>query len=190
MTSAQLYFVSRASSRYDAAAPARARRSDLPEAPRGDVADNAAGGDQSCLGRRARRQPAVRQVVLGQLQQERVELLAFLVRQRHEEVVLDAGRELAQLVQHLAAGRRHLDDLPSPVSLVALPAHEARFLELVEQPDELALVVAERVGDRARRLARTLVENGEDRVVVRVEAGVVERAEALLLSRHPEPLEQ
>src|SRR3954468_6998130 len=35
------------------------------------------------------RQPAVRQVVLGQLQQERVELLAFRVGQRREEIVLD-----------------------------------------------------------------------------------------------------
>ena len=47
---------------------------------------------------------------------------------------------------------------------------EPRVLELVEQPDELALVVAERVGDRALRLARALVEHGEDRVVVRVQA--------------------
>src|SRR6476469_4510052 len=77
---------------------------------------------KALLSRRPGRQAAVRQVVLGELQQERVELLAFLVAQRGEEVVLDTGRQLAQLVQHLAARRRHLDDLATPVGLVALPA--------------------------------------------------------------------
>src|SRR4051794_22358230 len=140
--------------------------------------------------RRVRRHAAVRQVVLGELQQKRVELLALLVGQRREEVVLDTGRKLAQLVEHLPPRGRHLDDLATTVGLVALPAHEAGFLELVEQAHELALVVAECVSDRALRLPRALVQHGEDRVMVRVEAGVVERTEAPLLGGHPEPLEQ
>src|SRR5512133_2504011 len=119
-----------------------------------------------------------------------MELLAFAVTQRGKKVGLDTGRELAQLVQRLAPGGRHLDDLATPVGLIALPADEARILELVEQADELALVPAERVGDRALRLAGALVEHRKDRVVVRMEAGVVERAVALLLGGHPEPLEQ
>ena len=47
-----------------------------------------------------------------------------------------------------------------PVVRVAPALDEALLLELVEQPDELAAVVAERVGDRALRLVRALVEDG------------------------------
>ena len=53
---------------------------------------------------------------------------------------------------------RELDDVAAAVVRVAAPLDEALLLELVEQADELAAVVAERVGDRALRLARALVE--------------------------------
>ena len=60
--------------------------------------------------------------------------------------------------QRLLAGRRQTHDLASPVAWIAPPLHEAPVLELVEQADELAAVVAERIGDLPLRLARALVE--------------------------------
>ena len=50
--------------------------------------------------------------------------------------------------------------MAAAVVRVAAALDEALLLELVEEPDELAAVVAERVGDRALRLARALVEAG------------------------------
>ena len=63
-------------------------------------------------------------------------------------------------------------------------------LELVEQADELTAVVAERVGDRALRLARPFVEHGQDRVVVRMKAELLVGRERPFLGGHPEALEQ
>ena len=59
------------------------------------------------------------------------------------------------------------DEVAAAVARVAAALDEALLLELVEQADELAPVVAERVGDRALRLARALVEREQDGVVVR-----------------------
>ena len=53
---------------------------------------------------------------------------------------------------------RDADEVAAAVAGVAAPLDQALLLELVEQADELAAVVAERVGDRALRLARALVE--------------------------------
>ena len=39
--------------------------------------------------------------------------------------------------------------MPTAVVRVALPLHQPLLLELVQEPDQLAAVVAERVGDRA-----------------------------------------
>ena len=65
--------------------------------------------------------------------------------------------------------------MPAAVVRVAAALDEALLLELVEEADELAAVVAERVGDRALRLVRALVEREQDRVVVRVEPGSARR---------------
>ena len=52
--------------------------------------------------------------------------------------------------------------MPPAVLRVALALDEASLLELVEQPDELPAVVAERVGDRALRLVRPSSSSDED----------------------------
>ena len=80
--------------------------------------------------------------------------------------------------------------MAAAVGRVAAALDEARLLELVEEADELPPVVAERVGDRALRLARALVEDGEDRVVVRVQPRLLVGAQRPLLGRHAEALEQ
>jgi hypothetical protein len=67
---------------------------------------------------------------------------------------------------------------------------ELALLELVQQADELAAVVAERVRDRALRLARPLVEDGEDGVVVGMETGLLVRRHGLILELEAEPLHQ
>ena len=71
--------------------------------------------------------------------------------------------------------------MAAAVVRVALALDEALLLELVEQADELAAVVAERVGDRALRLARALVEREQHGVVVRAEARLLVGVHRLLL---------
>ena len=82
------------------------------------------------------------------------------------------------------------DDVPAAVVRVAAALDEPLLLELVEQPDELPAVVAERVGDRALRLARALVEHEQDRVVVRVQPRLLVGGHRLLLRAEAEALEQ
>jgi len=47
------------------------------------------------------------------------------------------------------------DEVPAAVFRIATALDEPLLLELVEQPHELAAVVAQRVGDRALRLGRS-----------------------------------
>src|SRR5262245_39038684 len=89
---------------------------------------------------------AMRQVHLRELEQRRVELLALVVAQRREELVLELRGELAQPTERGLALRREAYDVAAAVGRVAAPLHETALLELVEEPDQLALVVAERVG--------------------------------------------
>ena len=111
--------------------------------------------------------------------QERVQLGALLVVEVGEELRLEPLGERAELrVRALALGRDAHGVAPAVVR-VAAALDEPLLLELVEQPDELAPVVAERVGDRALRLGRALVEQGEDGVVVRVQPGCLVRLERL-----------
>ena len=81
-------------------------------------------------------------------------------------------------------------EVPAAVVRVALPLDEPLLLELVEQADQLAAVVAERVGDRALVLARALVEHEQHSEVVRVQARLLVRGHPALLGGEPEPLEQ
>ena len=64
------------------------------------------------------------------------------------------------------------------------------LLELVEEADEVAAVVAERVGDLALRLARALVEQREHRVVLRRRARSARTRHRRVLDHEAEPLEQ
>ena len=80
--------------------------------------------------------------------------------------------------------------MAAPVDRVAPAFDESPLLEVVQKADELAAVVAERVGDPALRLARALVEEREHRVVLGRHPGLLERLEMTLLDHEAEPLEQ
>src|SRR5207247_9450660 len=73
---------------------------------------------------------------------------------------------------------------------VAAQLAQAALLELVEQSDQLAAVVAERVGDRSLRLVRSLAKGNQDGVVVWVESDLLVGGHRPLLRREAEPLEQ
>src|SRR5579872_1431178 len=105
--------------------------------------------------------------MLRELPQERVQLAPLLGIEPGEELVLEPARDRTQLLELLLARRLQADEVPATVGGVALPLDQPLLLELVEQPDEPAAVVAERVGDRRLGLAGALVEGGEDAVVVR-----------------------
>ena len=88
------------------------------------------------------------------------------------------------------AVRGELDEVSAPVAGVALALDQAALLELVEQPDELAAVVAERVGDRALGRVRAFGQRDQDAEVVRVEARLLEGVHRLALGGEAEALEQ
>ena len=119
-----------------------------------------------------------------------MQLLPFALVERRQELLLESTRELAQTLELRPSLGRQLDDVPAPVVRVAATDHQAARLELVEEPDELAAVVAERVGDRSLRLSRAFVEGEEDRVVVGVKAGLLVGVERPVLGDEAEPLEQ
>src|SRR5438874_350528 len=129
-------------------------------------------------------------MLLGEAEKKGEQLAPFALVEGGEELVFEALREAAEPTERLSSGRRDLDDLPAAIGGVATPFDQTGLLELVEQADQLALVVAESVGDRALRLTRPLVEDGQDRVVVRMQAVFLVRVEGLLLGDHPEPFEQ
>ena len=60
--------------------------------------------------------------------------------------------------------------MPAAVVGIATALDQPLLLELIEQAHKLAAVVAQRVGDRALRLGRPLVEHEQDRVVIRMES--------------------
>ena len=78
-----------------------------------------------------------------------MELCSLFVAQGGEELVFELAGEAAEAFERLASLGCHSDELASSVSGVAPALDEAGVLEFVEEPDELALVVAERVGDCA-----------------------------------------
>jgi len=117
-------------------------------------------------------------------------VLALVERERGEELAVELLRQRAHLRQHLPSLRRHDDDLATAVLRIAAALDEACFLELVEQADELPAVVAERIGDRALGLALALGERREDRVVLRVDAGVGVGLVRLFLRLHAEALQE
>jgi hypothetical protein len=97
----------------------------------------------------------------------------LLLVERSEEVIVQLPGEHAKAPECL---------LPFRVSRtsadggrwVAPALDEPALLELVQQSDQLAAVVAERVGDRALRLCVSPREHEQDRVVVRVQAGLLQ----------------
>src|SRR5205823_3364788 len=122
--------------------------------------------------------------------QERVELGALALVERSEEIVFEPARKGSQLRERALAVGGELDDVPATVVRVAAALDEAAVLELVQQADELAAVVSERVRDCALRLARPFVEDGEDAVVVGAEPRLLVRPQRRLLEREPEAAPQ
>jgi hypothetical protein len=78
----------------------------------------------------------------------------------------------------------------APVVRIALPLDQASLFELVEEPDESAPVVAERIGDRGLRFGHALVEQHEDRVVIGAEARLLVLVHRALLRGEAQPLQQ
>jgi EmrB/QacA subfamily drug resistance transporter len=126
----------------------------------------------------------------GQVEQECVQRLSLLGVERSEELVLEAARKRAEPAERALAVGGEPDEVAPPVLGIAPPLDELLLLELVEKADERSAVVAERVGDRSLCLRRTLVEQGEDRVVIRAQAGLLVFVERTLLRGEAEPLEQ
>ena len=125
----------------------RAHRSSLPDFSQVAVV---AGTTAARMNPGCRASAAAAGVVLGgELREELVQRPAFLGGEGREELPLDALRDRAQLVEAALAVGRQPDEVAAAVVLVALTLGEAALLELVEDPDELAAVVAERVGDLA-----------------------------------------
>src|SRR5512133_2859828 len=119
-----------------------------------------------------------------------MELVPLRVAEWLEELVLEVARERAQPPQRALPLCRELHEMAAAVIRVALPLDQAALLELVEQADELAAVVAEGVGDRALRLVRPLVERDQDPVVVRVEAFLLVCLHPTLFRGEAQSLEQ
>ncbi len=103
----------------------------------------------------------------GEHEQECVQLLALLGVERSEELVLQAPRQRAELPERPLAVGGDADELPAAVVGVTLALDELLLLEFVEQADERAAVVAERVGDLRLCLGSAPFQQREDRVMVR-----------------------
>src|SRR2546429_740404 len=111
---------------------------------------------------------AARFVCFGETKQEYVQARAFPVIEGSEELLLDLLRKGTELLQRPFPVRCETDEVPAAVLGIATALDEPLLLELVEQADELAAVVAQRVGDRSLRLGRPLIEHEQDRVVIRM----------------------
>ena len=80
--------------------------------------------------------------------------------------------------------------MTAAVGGVALALDQAVLLELVEQPDEVATVVTERVRDVPLGLRRAFLQHREYRVMLGIEPGRLEGTVRAILDREAQPLEQ
>src|SRR4051794_23520437 len=119
-----------------------------------------------------------------------MQLLALRGVERSKELVLQPRGERAQPRECALAVARQADEVSAPVVGIALALEEALLLELVEQADERAAVVAERVGDRRLGLGHALVEQRENCVVIRAQTRLLVLVEGVLLGAEAKPLEQ
>ena len=110
--------------------------------------------------------------------------------ERCQELSLDALDDLAEGCELLATRRGQADDVAAAVARIAATLDQSMLLERVEQPDKLAPVELKGVGDRRLRVARALVEQRQDGVVVRAEPRLLELLERTGLDRHAQTREQ
>src|SRR5436190_649388 len=100
------------------------------------------------------------------------------------------GSRCGPLGELFLAGWLQADEVSPPVGRVAPTLDQPVGLELVQQPDEPAAVVAERVGDGGLRLAGALVEDREHRMVIRALARGLEGLDGAGLEGVAQALEQ
>jgi hypothetical protein len=129
-------------------------------------------------------------VVGGEPREHCVEAGTIGAVERCEELALDARGDRAELGELLASGGRQADDMAAPVVRIGAALDQLVLLERVEEADELAPVELQRIGDRRLRIARALVEQRQDGVVVRAEAGLLELLERAHLDRDAQAGEQ
>ena len=110
--------------------------------------------------------------------------------ERRQELAFDALDDLAEGGELFPPGGSQADDVAAAVAGIATALDQSMFLERVEQPDQLAAVELQGVGDRRLRVAGALLEQREDRVVVRAEPGLLELLERPGLDRHAQSREQ
>ena len=129
-------------------------------------------------------------MLLREAKHECVELGSFVLVERGEELVIELAGERTEFGERALAGGGQPDDVSSPVGGVAASLDETAILELVEQPHELAAVIAESICDRPLCLARPLVQNGEHCMVVGMQAAAFVSLHRLVFGGEAEPLEQ
>ena len=103
-----------------------------------------------------------------------MEGLTALGVERSQQLVSQAVGDRAQANENAPALGRQADDVPAPVARVPLALDEAALLEGVQDPDKLAAVELERVGDRGLSLPGLFTEEGENAVVVEAEPGLLD----------------
>lgn len=100
--------------------------------------------------------------------------LAALCVERGEQLVSQPFDDRTEPNEDTTALGRQADDVPASIAWVALALHEAALLERVQDPDQLAAVELEGVGDRGLRLPGLFAEEGEHAVVVEAEPGLLD----------------
>jgi len=108
-------------------------------------------------------------VVCAELEQEHVQRPALLGVERGEELLLDLLRDCSQLSEGCLPDRCEADEMTATVAGITAALDEVLLLELVEQPDKVASVVTEGVGDRGLGLARPFLQERQHRVVLGIQ---------------------
>src|SRR5207302_5785180 len=116
--------------------------------------------------------------------------LAALGVERGQQLLLQARDDRAQANQLASSLGRETDHVPAPVVRVPLALDQSTLLERVEDPDQLAAVELERVGDRRLRLSRLFAEEGKDAVVVEAESCLPDFCDCLAFERVAKSREQ
>ena len=86
-------------------------------------------------------------------------MLRALLAEWREEVVLGLTRKRTQPPERSLPLRSEADEVPTSVIGISSALDQPPLLELVEQSDQLATVVAQGIGDRTLCLERALVEH-------------------------------
>ncbi len=99
----------------------------------------------------------------------------FVGTEWREKLLLDALRDYTQLSERISSSRRQADEMSAAVVGIAPSLEVALRLELVEETDEMAPVVAQSVRDRRLRLARSFLQEREHGVMLRIQLARPER---------------